>query len=584
MRGNPNDQINSLRNQFDRWYYTSFPNSPKQKRTYLIIILLVCILFLILLPLITDVTATKRLFIWIIIAAACVNIVYLLYENYMDTSAPPARYVQPDYPYRTPGQFQPRVESTTKRLLRETNEQLESGSKTVRKSYPYEHSLNQTDPNITRRRIEPEIRHYETPNQTQILGDQSYQQPSNANRSYTNAFEEFANAPKNLSRSGGTKTLRDIAPPGSFEYSRGSPNRPNFHMQMGSRRGDGYSGYNSNSPFRGTTNMRGQPGKNMNQMPGKLLGDEQEFPLRADQSYIKSVEEEANNCLKNLKITMEFPEWKKNCQRWFFARLIPKILDDNISNIKELNRTITYFDKNLYEFEYIMKLEQQQSRSDSIPQQRSTVPLITIDELLNYEESVHKGGPLWPSSQLSLTDIARAHQDISFLVRIRRQLERYFEISGFRTFEVRAYVLERLMKLKGNLSNFTYSVDGVRKKYPTDTQILSNLFFTFLNAETINQTEDKQPIYRNLVFKTNSNIIPKNISNEDVYFRESTTESFEPHYDILSGKEVWKTPPGVDNLFCAVVLFVHHIRTKRHGTLGLEESKAFRDFTDCVIP
>ena len=62
------------------------------------------------------------------------------------------------------------------------------------------------------------------------------------------------------------------------------------------------------------------------------------------------------------------------------------------------------------------------------------------------------------------------------------------------------------MKLKGNLSNFTYSVDGVRKKYPTDTQILSNLFFTFLNAETINQTEEKQQIYRNLVFKTNSNI------------------------------------------------------------------------------
>ncbi len=278
-------------------------------------------------------------------------------------------------------------------------------------------------------------------------------------------------------------------------------------------------------------------------MPLKLLGDEQDFPLRADQSYIKSVEEEANQTLKNLKITIEFPEWKKNCQRWFFARLIPKILDDNISNIKELNRTITYFDKNLYEFEYIMKLEQQQSRNDSIPQQRSTVPLITIDELLNYEESVQKGGPLWPSTQLSLSDIARAHQDISFLVKMRRQLERYFEIPGFRTFEVRAYVLERLMKLKGNLGNFSYSVDGVRKKYPTDTQILSNLFFTFLNVETVTQTEEKQQIYRNLVFKTNSNIIPKNISNEDVYFRESTTESFEPHYDIFSGKEIWKASP-----------------------------------------
>jgi len=28
-----------------------------------------------------------------------------------------------------------------------------------------------------------------------------------------------------------------------------------------------------------------------------------------------------------------------------------------------------------------------------------------------------------------------------------------------------------------------------------------------------------------------------------VYFRESTTESFEPHYDIFSGKEIWKAYP-----------------------------------------
>jgi len=95
--------------------------------------------------------------------------------------------------------------------LRETNEQLESGSKTVRKSYPYDHSPNQTDPNITRRRVEPDFRHYETQNQTQILGDQSYQAAGTTNRSYMSAFEEYANAQKGVSRSsGGAKSLRGL--------------------------------------------------------------------------------------------------------------------------------------------------------------------------------------------------------------------------------------------------------------------------------------------------------------------------------------------------------------------------------------
>lgn len=49
-------------------------------------------------------------------------------------------------------------------------------------------------------------------------------------------------------------------------------------------------------------------------------------------------------------------------------------------------------------------------------------------------------------------------------------------------------------------------MDGTKKKHPTDAQILSNLFFTFLNVEAANQTEDKQQIYRNFVFKTNTNI------------------------------------------------------------------------------
>ena len=170
-------------------------------------------------------------------------------------------------------------------------------------------------------------------------------------------------------------------------------------------------------------------------MPSKGFSDEQLLITQRDSSYKRLAESEAENLLTKLGIRSEFPEWKKNCQRWFINKLIPKILDDNISNIKELNRIIGYFDKRLHEYEFILKLDQGQ-RTENISQ-KTYSPLITIDELLNYEESVAKGGPLWPSTQLSLPDIARAHQDLSFLMKTRRQLERYFEIEGFRNFEVR---------------------------------------------------------------------------------------------------------------------------------------------------
>ena len=170
-------------------------------------------------------------------------------------------------------------------------------------------------------------------------------------------------------------------------------------------------------------------------MPSKGFTDEQLLITQRDSNYKRLAESEAENLLMKLGIRSEFPDWKKNCQRWFIAKLIPKVLEDNMINIKELNRIIGYFDKRLHEYEFILKLDQGQ-RAENISQ-KSYSPLITIDELLNYEESVQKGGPLWPSTQLSMHDIGRAHQDLNFLMRTRRQLERYFEIEGFRNFEVR---------------------------------------------------------------------------------------------------------------------------------------------------
>lgn len=164
------------------------------------------------------------------------------------------------------------------------------------------------------------------------------------------------------------------------------------------------------------------------------MNDEQFSLLSRDLGPKQSADKE-DELLVKLNISSEFHEWNKNCQRWFIMKLIPSILDANISNTKELNRIIGYFDKRLYEYEYILKLDQGRT-TENIPQ-KSFSSIITIDELIAYEASVRNNGSIWPYNHLTTADVNRAHLDIMQLVQQRKQLEKSFEIDGFRTFEVR---------------------------------------------------------------------------------------------------------------------------------------------------
>ena len=78
----------------------------------------------------------------------------------------------------------------------------------------------------------------------------------------------------------------------------------------------------------------------------------------------------------------------------------------------------------------------------------------------------------------------------------------------------RTYILQKLFDLIRKLrdpreklwSNIQYGNTGYKKKVPTDTEILSNFFFTFISNEATIVTEDKQTIFRNFLLKTNSYI------------------------------------------------------------------------------
>ena len=51
-------------------------------------------------------------------------------------------------------------------------------------------------------------------------------------------------------------------------------------------------------------------------------------------------------------------------------------------------------------------------------------------------------------------------------------------------------------------------------------------------------------------------------------FYKSKGKSYEPHFDIYSGNELWSCIEGKNNFFCAVALYLYHIKTKSDEKLG----------------
>ena len=162
---------------------------------------------------------------------------------------------------------------------------------------------------------------------------------------------------------------------------------------------------------------------------GNFQAKNQEYRREQDRELQKRIIEN----LKTIGISdnRNFLKWCENVQRWFGQVLVPQVVDQNMSNIKELNKTLSHFDKRLYEYEIILHFDQALV-SDGM-QKNSTSSVVTIDELMNYDSSVRRGGPMWNSSRLSPKDSHEANRYLFTLIYQRHSLEQYFKLDHFDT-------------------------------------------------------------------------------------------------------------------------------------------------------
>lgn len=53
-----------------------------------------------------------------------------------------------------------------------------------------------------------------------------------------------------------------------------------------------------------------------------------------------------------------------------------------------------------------------------------------------------------------------------------------------------------------------------------------------------------------------------------MWFYRANPEKYEAHWDVYSGGELWRCYGGKNNLFYAIALFFHHLKSNMDFTFG----------------
>lgn len=135
------------------------------------------------------------------------------------------------------------------------------------------------------------------------------------------------------------------------------------------------------------------------------------------------------------------------------------------------------------------------------------------------------------------------------------------------------YLVHRLRELSrgGCMSEFKWKGGGTYKgkpwgdDLPTDSAVIMHIVCCYMDSRL-----PPDPHYPD--GKTFTSQYFKKTPDKPVISKESLciyqSGIMPPHYQVIIGEDVWDLPKGRNNLFCAILLFLRHIKTKHCGMLG----------------
>lgn len=135
------------------------------------------------------------------------------------------------------------------------------------------------------------------------------------------------------------------------------------------------------------------------------------------------------------------------------------------------------------------------------------------------------------------------------------------------------YLVKRIKDLgkDGCMGEFCWNSGGDYGKewgehLPSDAALVMHLFCTYMDSRL-----PAQPKYPDGKTFTSQHFIKTpdkpNLDKEDTVCIYQSSIS-PPHFQVVIGKTVHQIPKGRNNMFQALLLFLHHIDTKEHGMLG----------------
>lgn len=290
-------------------------------------------------------------------------------------------------------------------------------------------------------------------------------------------------------------------------------------------------------------------------------------------------DELAENFLRSKGLDTRIRNWMENVRKWFAKELIPMVLTSHIENLMILNKLLREFSATKERFWIFEGSFDETKLIDLTYEERTHYKRVNIKEIQDlaveigcvYARDIEAcrnysiQGQQQPQQEL-------AQKRVTFVDAIRQRiiLEKYFDIPGY---NARAYTISRLHNLSRTscLSGYSSSSGGAflsdawTPKKPTDAHIIANLFFRMLNNAN-NTTQDPTFDMIQDFLISFPNVISQNEKPNKVYFYQKNPDScVEPHYDVISGGETWNCYKGNNNLFCAVSLFLLHVKIKNDG-------------------
>lgn len=285
----------------------------------------------------------------------------------------------------------------------------------------------------------------------------------------------------------------------------------------------------------------------------------------------------------------EFKKWVTYHVKSFIAsRLIPMILSENHKNINAINSLIMHFGKKLKESEIFEKDYNPDQRLGSFRNDGfSTVPnymnqssnqsrneeSITIDHLLDAKFKIDnlksEWGSFWKiqTEMKSAADLNNLTKKLNDEILRRRYLDSLLNIIDFELKNTRSYIFSRQISLSENgfFSEEQRNYEAPRGK-PADREIILFSFLFFVIEH--NFYYRKGISIDNILLKQNFNWVKK--EDNGFYIRQIPGNKY--NYLCYSGSKELNCLYGDLNIYCLIVFFLFHMKTKQMKSISGSEN------------